>query len=105
MNKDIALSIVVSSFLAVSMTAPVYADSAGNTATKIENKAPTSSGKCASGKCGTEKIYGKADISHDPQDQLVRTRDGKCGLTGQGNENESPQQIDTEKCVSGVCGK
>lgn len=109
MKKDIVLSIMVSSIMATEMIASASATEpshAGSNANKIENKSPTSSGKCASGKCGTEKIYGQANITHDPQDQLIRARDGKCGLSGQGIENqESPQQMNDGKCVSGVCGK
>ncbi|WP_312629997.1 hypothetical protein [Scandinavium sp.] len=106
MKKDIALSIMVGSVLTAGMIAPVSAADAENVANKIENKAPTNSGKCASGKCGTEKIYGQANLKHDPQDQLVRARDGKCGMTGEGVKNqESPQQVNHGKCVSGVCGK
>ncbi len=33
---------------------------------------------------GTEKIYSKTKLAHSPDDQLVRARDGKCGLTGKG---------------------
>lgn len=110
MKKDIVLSIMVGSIIAGGMVTSAHAaDSAAqvaSSANKIENKAPTSSGKCASGKCGTEKIYGQATLAHDPQDQLVRARDGKCGLTGEGmKNNQSPQQMDAGKCVSGVCGK
>ncbi|WP_447873219.1 hypothetical protein [Serratia fonticola] len=109
MKKDIILSIIVGSILTTGMVSPASAADSSHTdnnANKIENKSPTSSGKCASGKCGTEKIYGQAKLTHDPQDQLIRARDGKCGLTGQGNNNqESPQQMKNGKCVSGVCGK
>ncbi|HEQ1857942.1 TPA: hypothetical protein VEO38_001467 [Providencia alcalifaciens] len=108
MKKDIALSIAVGSLLAISLTNSAYANekNAKNTeATQVDSKAPSSSGKCASGKCGTEKIYSKAEISHDPQAQLVRTRDGKCGLTGEGIDKNTPQQIETQKSVNGVCGQ
>jgi uncharacterized low-complexity protein len=109
MNKDIVLSIMVGSILVASAIDPVLAAERSQTvsnANKIENKSSTSSGKCASGKCGTEKIYSQANLSYDPQDQLVRARDGKCGLSGQGvNSSESPQQIADEKVVGGVCGK
>lgn len=106
MKKDIFLSIIVGSAMATAMMVPASAADAGSNASKVENKSSTSSGKCASGKCGTEKIYGQADLSHDPQDRLVRARDGKCGLTGQGIKNdESPQQVNDGKCVSGVCGQ
>lgn len=108
MKKDIVLSIVVGSLMAAGMVASASAAdaaSAGGSASKVQNKAPASSGKCASGKCGTEKIYSQAALKHDPQDQLIRARDGKCGLTGEGlNKNKSSQQLIAEKCVNGVCG-
>lgn len=109
MKKDIVLSIMAGTIFSAAAVAPaISADSAPtvSNANKIENKSPTSSGKCASGKCGTEKIYGQADLSHDPQDHLVRARDGKCGLSGQGiASQETPQQIADGKVVGGVCGK
>lgn len=106
MKKDIVLSIVVGSLMAAGMVNSASATEASGSASQVQNKAPTSSGKCASGKCGTEKIYSQAALKHDPQDQLVRARDGKCGLTGEGiNKPESAQLASAEKCVSGVCGK
>lgn len=99
MKKDIVLSIVVGSIMAAGMTAYASAADAPQPASKVEHQAPTSSGKCASGKCGTEKIYVQAKLEHDPQDQLVRTRDGKCGPSGQGF------QTNASKCINGVCGK
>ncbi|CAQ82962.1 MULTISPECIES: hypothetical protein [Photorhabdus] len=105
MKRDIVLSIVVVAGIAVGGIASAAATEALQ-ASKIENKSPTSTGKCASGKCGTEKIYGQAELKHDPQDQLVRSRDGKCGLSGKGIGNkESPQQVENSKCVNGICGK
>lgn len=104
MNKDIVLSVIVGSLLTVGgITTAMAAEP--SQANKIENKSPTSSGKCASGKCGTEKIYGQAKIKHDPQDQLIRTRDGKCGLNAKGIEQEKAQEVKVDKCVGGVCGK
>lgn len=104
MKKDIVLSIIVGSVLTMGAAATVVAAEQSQ-ANKIENKSPTSSGKCASGKCGTEKIYGQATLKHDPQDQLVRARDGKCGLTGTGIEQEKAKEVKVDKCVGGVCGK
>lgn len=105
MKRDIVLSIIVGSVMTSGMIAPANAVE-NSQANKIQHQAHTSSGKCASGKCGTEKIYRQAEIKHDPQDQLVRARDGKCGLTGKGISNGvSPQQTGGGKCVSGVCGK
>ena len=39
-------------------------------------------GKCAAGKCGTEKRFEKQALDSDPQGRLVRARDGKCGVAG-----------------------
>ncbi|MBV8044567.1 hypothetical protein [Pluralibacter sp.] len=106
MKNKIVLSITVGSMLIAGIVAPVSAEDASHETSNPVNKAPTSSGKCASGKCGTEKIYGQASLNHDPQYQLVRARDGKCGLTGEGiNQQASLQQIEDGKCTSGVCGK
>ncbi|MGC6078068.1 hypothetical protein [Citrobacter portucalensis] len=106
MKKDIVLSIVVGSLVAAGMVNTACAAEASGKASQVQSKAPTSSGKCASGKCGTEKIYSQATLQHDPQEQLVRARDGKCGLTGAGiAKNEASQPLNAEKCVSGVCGK
>ena len=105
MKKDIAISIIVGSIVSAIITLPVMAEEI-SPANKIDNKSSTSSCKCASGKCGTEKIYGQAKLKRDPQDQLVRARDGKCGLSGYGINNEnSPQRIGNDKCVNGICGK
>ncbi|EKT55459.1 hypothetical protein [Providencia burhodogranariea] len=104
MKKDIVLSIIVGSVLTMGAAATAVAAEPSQ-ANRIENKAPTSSGKCASGKCGTEKIYGQATLKHDPQDQMVRARDGKCGLTGEGIKQDTPKEVKVDKCVGGVCGK
>jgi hypothetical protein len=58
-------------------------------------------GKCASGKCGTVKMYEKADLKSDPQDKLVRARDGKCGKSGQGTHAAAASC----KMTEGVCGQ
>ncbi|MEO9080159.1 MAG: hypothetical protein ABI268_12725 [Rhodanobacter sp.] len=65
-------------------------------------KAAASGGKCASGKCGTEKIYGQAKLDHNPDGVLVQARDGKCGLSGKGF-SVAPSTRD--KLAEGVCGK
>lgn len=66
------------------------------------SKPASKGGKCASGKCGTEKIYSRAMLDKNPQDRLVRTRDGKCGVTGQGHDIA---QTPTSKLAEGVCGQ
>ena len=59
-------------------------------------------GKCASGKCGSEKIYSKADVKQDANGQLVRARDGICGLSGQGY---NVAQTDRDRMAQGVCSR
>lgn len=101
MNNSLTLSIALSSLAAIgAISAPVHAQAA-----QAPSTAPATAshgGKCASGKCGTEKIYSKAQIKQDPQDRLVRTRDGKCGLTAQGHD---AQVSTTQKLAEGVCGQ
>ncbi len=100
MKHTLALSIAVASLASLAViTQPALA---GETPPPAAAKAATSGGKCASGKCGTEKIYGQTKLSQDPQDRLVRTRDGKCGLTAEGYDVvETPQK----KLSEGVCGQ
>ncbi|QUM85529.1 hypothetical protein [Moritella sp. 28] len=64
-------------------------------------------GKCASGKCGTEKRFEKKELINDPQGQLVRARDGKCGLSGQGitSDKTPTQYAQPGKCAGGLCGQ
>lgn len=60
-------------------------------------------GKCAAGKCGTEKRFEKQALDSDPQSRLVRARDGKCGLAEQGINGEAQRQ--ESKMTEGVCGQ
>ncbi|MFM9756928.1 hypothetical protein ACKKBH_08385 [Aeromonas dhakensis] len=60
-------------------------------------------GKCAAGKCGTEKRFEKQALDSDPQGRLVRARDGKCGLAEQGINGETQRQ--ESKMTEGVCGQ
>ena len=60
-------------------------------------------GKCAAGKCGTEKRFEKQALDSDPQGRLVRARDGKCGLAEQGINGEAQRQ--ESKMTEGVCGQ
>lgn len=104
MKNKVVLSIVVSSFagLLVSEQA-MAAEPLAQAPAKITHKAQKTSGKCASGKCGTEKIYGQAKIKHNPQDMLILARDGKCGTSGFGL-NPTEKETAT-KVVGGVCGQ
>ncbi len=102
MKNKVILSIVVSSFSGLLMNEAVAAQPTQAPA-KLASKAQKSSGKCASGKCGTEKIYGQAKLNHNPQDKLVLARDGQCGTTGFGLK--TTEQEVANKAVGGVCGQ
>ncbi|AMS13084.1 hypothetical protein A3218_01650 [Pseudomonas chlororaphis] len=100
MKHTLALSIAVASLASFAVISqPAHASEPPPPAIAKTTKG---GGKCASGKCGTEKIYSKAKISQDPQDRLVRTRDGKCGLTAQGYDVAETTQ---KKLAEGVCGQ
>ncbi|MCP1267629.1 hypothetical protein [Aeromonas hydrophila] len=60
-------------------------------------------GKCAAGKCGTEKRFEKQALDSDPQGRLVRARDGKCGVAEQGINGDTPRK--GSKMTEGVCGQ
>ena len=66
------------------------------------SQAAKGGGKCASGKCGTEKIYSQTKLQHDPNGQLVRARDGTCGLTGKGHQVAENSRA---RLAEGVCGR
>ncbi|WP_227108354.1 hypothetical protein [Chromobacterium rhizoryzae] len=100
MKKQIILSIAMTSLLGLSAEAALAAE-ASQPAQAVKSQSGHG-GKCASGKCGTVKMYEKAPLQHDPQDQLVRARDGKCGKTGQGVHSD---QTGKGKMVEGVCGQ
>ncbi|WP_368165577.1 hypothetical protein [Aeromonas sp. R6-2] len=57
-------------------------------------------GQCAAGKCGTEKRFEKQQLAQDPQDRLVRARDGLCGVSGEGLKGTKGDS----KMTEGVCG-
>lgn len=100
MKKQIVLSIAMSSLLGLSAETTLAAE-ASQPAQAVKSQSGHG-GKCASGKCGTVKMYEKAQLKHDPQDQLVRARDGKCGKTGQGVHAD---KAGNSKMVEGVCGQ
>lgn len=113
MNNKLLLTIAVTSLAsasAVAMAQTHDADKSSHetptTATSTPVSAPKAGashgGKCSSGKCGTEKIYGKAQIKHDPNGYLVRARDGKCGPSGKGYD---ATQSTRDKLAQGVCGQ
>jgi uncharacterized low-complexity protein len=102
MNNKIALSIAITSLASIGMVSVPAHAADSPAAPQADAKPKKSSGKCAAGKCGTDKIYAKVNLSKNPQDRLVRTRDGKCGLTGQGyNVKPTP----AGKRAEGVCGQ
>lgn len=99
MKHELALGIAVTSLLATgAFAAPQDAGAAQPASSVVAH----GGGKCASGKCGTEKIYSKTKLAHSPDDQLVRARDGKCGLTGKGYK---VAENDTARLAEGVCGR
>lgn len=101
MKNKLTLSIAITSLAALgAVSIPAYAN--GNSSETVAAKAPSHGGKCASGKCGTEKIYSKAALDKNPQDRLVRARDGKCGVTGEGYAVEATPR---KKLAEGVCGQ
>lgn len=104
MNNKLALSIAITSLASVgAVSLPAYAaDSAP--ASQADAKTPPKShgGKCASGKCGTEKLYSKVALDKNPQDRLVNARDGKCGLIAKGHDIKPTPRA---KLTEGVCGQ
>ncbi|EOX1764078.1 hypothetical protein ACPDME_000181 [Vibrio cholerae] len=104
MNIKIALSIAMTSVIALQPGM-----SFAETSTEAPVSAQSTSGhggKCAAGKCGTEKRFEKQDLKNDPQGRLVRARDGKCGLTGEGITPTTETVILTNsKITGGVCGQ
>jgi len=106
MKRKLVLSIAISSFAGLCALPIAHADTPTNSQSPTAiNIKPQSGGKCASGKCGTEKIYAQAKLDHNPQDKLIRARDGKCGLSGAGLESKDPVKEAISKCANGVCGQ
>ncbi|MBE8576586.1 hypothetical protein [Vibrio sp. OPT18] len=108
MNNKIALSIAITSVISLN-SAMAFADAPAEAPVEAPVEAKQSSGhggKCAAGKCGTEKRFEKAELTSNPQDRLVRARDGKCGLTAEGI-SPSKERILTanSKVTGGVCGQ
>ncbi|CAM3061082.1 hypothetical protein PL85_04270 [Vibrio anguillarum] len=104
MNCKIALSIAMTSAIALH---------SGMSFAETSTEAPVSAqptsqngGKCAAGKCGTEKRFEKQDLKSDPQGRLVRARDGKCGLTAEGiTPSAETITLTNSKITGGVCGQ
>ena len=97
MDKKVLLTITVTAV--ISLTGTAYATPDNNPPTLDTEDIKTKSAGCAAGKCGNLKKFEEVDIPIDPQDKLVYSRDGKCGVSG---HSERPQK--PGKCASGVCG-
>lgn len=98
MKHELILGIAMTSLV----SGAAAAAQAPTTATVSASPAAHGGGKCASGKCGTEKIYAQTKPQHDTKGELVRVRDGTCGPSGQGYKvTQSSQQ----KLAEGVCGR
>ena len=98
MKREIILGIAMTSLIsgaAVAAASPA-------TVTASASPAAHGGGKCASGKCGTEKIYAQTKPQHNTSGELVRVRDGRCGPSGQGFKVTQSNQ---QKLAEGVCGR
>ncbi|WP_440683520.1 hypothetical protein [Cysteiniphilum halobium] len=109
MNHKVTLSIAISSLLSIPLVNSSNANTSQDTNTsqvKQENAiAANTGGKCAAGKCGTEKLYAQAKLAHNPQDKLIYARDGKCGTTGYGIKPSQTTLDAQSRSVGGICGQ
>lgn len=106
MKNKLILSITMTS--AACFAIDVFSSPQTNTPTTVAQsveRVELHSGKCASGKCGTEKNYAASVLTYDPQDRLVLARDGKCGLSGQGVAANTNLTTALGTCSDGVCGQ
>lgn len=104
MKNKVILSIAMGSMIGMGFNAAQAAEPAAASGEAVASKPDTSNGgKCASGKCGTVKIFEKANVEGDHQDLLVYARDGKCGLSGKGIG--ATAAVDSDKQVNGLCGQ
>jgi len=97
MKHELILGIAATSLLSAQAFAAPQASPPAPT-----SQAAKGGGKCASGKCGTEKIYSQTKLQHDPNGQLVRARDGTCGVTGKGHQVAENSRT---RLAEGVCGR
>ena len=98
MKRELILGIAATSLAA----SAAYASDTVPVATTSASPAAHGGGKCASGKCGTEKIYAQTKLKQDPSGQLVRARDGQCGTSGKGYKVAQTSQA---RLAEGVCGR
>ncbi|MES2452395.1 MAG: hypothetical protein V4610_17735 [Pseudomonadota bacterium] len=96
MKRNIVIGIAATSLLGAAAYAQIPQDKPDGI-----KAASHGGGKCASGKCGTEKIYAQQKDQTHPDGTLVRARDGKCGLTGRGYKATA---TDRDRLADGVCG-
>jgi hypothetical protein len=97
MKRELVLGITATSLLVVTQ-----AFAAPQAVPEPPGQPTSGGGKCASGKCGIEKIYSQTKLQHDPNGQLVRARDGQCGLSGKGDRVVESR---TARLAEGVCGR
>ncbi|MBU2897016.1 hypothetical protein [Vibrio hepatarius] len=104
MNNKLALSIAMTSVITLNSNM-VFADSPSEAPVEAPSKSEHG-GKCAAGKCGTEKRFEKQELKSDPQGRLVRARDGQCGVTGEGIDPSAETiKLTQSKITGGLCGQ
>ncbi|MBE3655208.1 hypothetical protein BOO92_00620 [Vibrio navarrensis] len=104
MNNKLALSIAMTSVITLN-SGMAFADAPTEDPVEAQSSSQHG-GKCAAGKCGTEKRFDKQELKNDPQGRLVRARDGKCGVTGEGiTPSEETIKLTKSKITGGVCGQ
>ncbi|EJL6398678.1 hypothetical protein ABKZ05_000446 [Vibrio navarrensis] len=104
MNNKLTLSIAMTSVITLN-SGMAFADATTEAPVEAQSSSQHG-GKCAAGKCGTEKRFEKQELKNDPQGRLVRARDGKCGVTGEGiNPSEETIKLIKSKVTGGVCGQ
>ncbi|MCG7488725.1 hypothetical protein MHN79_04390 [Vibrio sp. Of14-4] len=104
MNNKLVLSIAITSVITLN-SGMVFADTSPEAPVEAQSKSEHG-GKCAAGKCGTEKRFEKQELTSNPQGRLVRARDGKCGVTGEGiDPSYETIKLTQSKITGGVCGQ
>ncbi|MFM1648380.1 hypothetical protein ACJ5N2_10835 [Aeromonas salmonicida] len=101
----LTLSIAMTSLIALTPGLALALAAAPSDAPVKASPGEQHGGKCAAGKCGTEKRFEKQALESDPQGRLVRARDGKCGVAGQGIDGDTSSASKGSKMTEGVCGQ
>jgi hypothetical protein len=99
MKRELILGIAITSLASGAAFAAGVSD---GTAATTASPTAHGGGKCASGKCGTEKIYSQTKLKQNPDGQLVRARDGQCGISGKGYK---VALSNSDRLAEGVCGR